>query len=228
MPPDTFERHSLIAELSGEPDTLLDVGGIRGELGLFMPKTAITTINMAGEDADAHFDGDRLPFEDDAFEVAVSLDVLEHIPGPERHRHFSELVRVARRKVILCCPLGTPQHIAAEDELAGWYRDTAGESHRFLQEHLDTGLPSEPELEELAGASGHPFELRFHGDYRRANAAFRRSTELRAHPGPGTAIAYARVRLDPRRSLTLADRSEFHSNRAFVEIETGTPARDAA
>ncbi|MDQ2621902.1 MAG: class I SAM-dependent methyltransferase [Actinomycetota bacterium] len=220
MPPDTFERHRLIADLCGAPESVLDVGGIRGELGLFLPESSIVTINMAGEDSDAVFDGDALPFPDDSFEVAVSLDVLEHIPGAGRQKHFSELCRVASRKVVICCPFGSAPHIAAERELATWYEQTTGEQHRFLEEHLETGLPSEAELNDLAEGTGMPHRLRFHGDFRRANRAFKSSTRLRAKPGPATAFRYARLRLDPRRSLALDDESSAHANRAFVELET--------
>ncbi|MBK8293804.1 MAG: methyltransferase domain-containing protein [Solirubrobacterales bacterium] len=224
MPPDTFERHTLIGRLAGSPASVLDVGGIKGELSLFLPDSAITTINMAGEDADAHFDGDRLPFGDQSFDAAVSLDVLEHIPAAGRVRHITELVRVARRCVIICCPLGSPEHIAAEAELAAEYATMTGERHRFLDEHLERGLPSEEELRSLGEASGRTWRLRFHGDFRRANLAFQMSTRLKAKPGPGSALAYSRLRLDPRRSLKLEDTSRPESNRAYLEID---PARMA-
>ncbi|MCO5314709.1 MAG: class I SAM-dependent methyltransferase [Solirubrobacterales bacterium] len=221
MPPDTFERHSLIATLGGEPQTVLDVGGIQGELGLFLPDAEITTINMAGERADLVFDGDTLPFPDRSFDLAVSLDVLEHIPGPERARHFAELARVASSKVIICCPLGGADHVAAEQALADWYLETTGEDHRFLREHLAIGLPTEDELGRLAAGLGLPYRIRFHGDFRRANRAFEASTMLRARPGPRSGVNYARVRFDPRRSLRLDAESHGHTNRAFVELDPG-------
>lgn len=218
MAPDTFERHAIIAELAGRPATLLDVGGNRGELAMFMPDSVVTTVNMAGEDADLTFDGETLPFADDSFEVAVSVDVLEHIPRELRARHFEEMVRVARRLVVVSCPLGSPGHIEAEGELAAWYRRTTGNGHRFLEEHLERGLPTEEELGELAKTGGNQGSVRFHGDYRQANEAFRASTRLKTRPRPGSAFAYARRRLDPRRDLELSDRSSPESNRAFVEI----------
>ena len=224
MAPDTYERHRLIAELVGDPTDLLDVGGIKGELGLFLPDTGITTINMSGEDADTHFDGDELPFGDHEFEVAVSLDVLEHIPHDQRALHFSELARVARRKVIICCPLGSSEHVEAERELSAWFRDTTGQNHRFLNEHLETGLPGEDELNRLAQATGHPHRLRFHGDFREANLAFMASTRLRTARTPRSLVEYARIRLNPRRSLVLDENSSDHSNRAFVELEI-TPSQ---
>lgn len=38
------------------------------------------------------YDGDRLPFDDDAFDIVESMDVLEHAADP--HRYLAELARV--------------------------------------------------------------------------------------------------------------------------------------
>lgn len=222
MPPDTFERHSIIARLADPAGSVLDVGGVKGELGLFLPDAEVATINMEGERADAHFDGAVLPFGDGSFDLAVSLDVLEHIPAGQRAAHFGELVRVARRQVLLCCPLGSPEHIAAEADLASWYEQATGTPHRFLGEHLDRGLPDEAELLRLAEATGEEHQIRFHGDFRRANEAFRRSSLLKSRRTPSAALAYARVRLDPRRSVDLEPEASTWSNRAFVDIRLGS------
>lgn len=45
---------------------------------------------------------ERLPFDDDAFDVVVCLDVLEHLNNP--HGALSELQRVARKSVFLSLP----------------------------------------------------------------------------------------------------------------------------
>lgn len=204
-----------MAKHSGRPVNLLDVGGNRGELAAFMPGTEVITINVHGEDADFHFDGEALPFDDRSFEVAVSLDVLEHIPAEERRRHVEELTRVARRRVVLCCPLGTPEHVAAERELASWYASLTGGDHRFLAEHIQRGLPTEAELRALLDC-GENGSILFHGDFRRANETFRLSSVLRHRPGPIKALRYARRRLDPRRDLKLSPISNPFSNRAFL------------
>jgi 2-polyprenyl-3-methyl-5-hydroxy-6-metoxy-1,4-benzoquinol methylase len=47
-------------------------------------------------------DGPELPFEKDEFDVACALEVLEHVPDPART--LSEMVRVARRHVIVSVP----------------------------------------------------------------------------------------------------------------------------
>jgi hypothetical protein len=228
MPPDTFERHSIIARLADPAGSVLDVGGVRGELGLFLPGAEVTTINIEGELADTHFDGTVLPFDDDSFDLAVSLDVLEHIPAGERARHFGELVRVARNQVVVCCPLGSPEHVAAEAALSSWYERTTGRPHRYLDEHLARGLPDEAELRRLADATGEDYRILFHGDFRRANEAFRRSSLLKNRATPANALAYARLRLDPRRSLRLDPMASAWSNRAFVDIRVGPGAGPGA
>lgn len=219
MPPDTFERHTLVATLAESPSSMLDVGGIKGELAIFLPETEITTINIEGEDADAHFDGDRLPFADGEFEVAVSLDVLEHIPAQDRALHFRELARVARRKVIVCCPLGTPEHVEAERTISAWHEDYTGRDHRFLSEHLENGLPTEAELESLAGSCNGSYRIRYHGDFRRANNVFQSSVRLRQQPNPKHVASYLRNKLDPRRDSQLEETSKPFTNRAFVEVD---------
>jgi 2-polyprenyl-3-methyl-5-hydroxy-6-metoxy-1,4-benzoquinol methylase len=47
-------------------------------------------------------DATELPFEDDSFEVACAIEVLEHVPDPERT--LAEMVRVAQRWVLVSVP----------------------------------------------------------------------------------------------------------------------------
>ena len=112
-----------------------------------------------------------LPFRDRSIEVIVSCDVLEHIPRTERLEALSEMVRVARRQIIVAAPCGRLAH-QAEEEVAQVYREKTNEGHRWLQEHLDHGLPDATELEatirSLAEAQG-----------RRAGIRVRKNTNLK-------------------------------------------------
>jgi Methyltransferase domain len=221
LPADTWERHHFVAEFAGEAKTVLDVGGIAEQLASFMPGAEVTALNVGDERADVHFDGLRIPYPDDAFDAVVSLDVLEHIDRESRGTHLAELARVAARRVVLCCPLGTPEHVEAERELAAWYRETTGSSHRFLEEHIERGLPTESEIEALAAAAGLGAMLHFHGDFRRANHLFRLSTRLRQRPTPKSFSAYAVARLDLRRDRQLSPDSSPWSNRVFAVADVG-------
>jgi Methyltransferase domain. len=46
----------------------------------------------------------NLPFRAEAFDLVLSIDVYEHIPAPERSVYLHELLRCARRMVILAAP----------------------------------------------------------------------------------------------------------------------------
>ncbi|MBI3891275.1 MAG: class I SAM-dependent methyltransferase [Candidatus Wallbacteria bacterium] len=105
-----------------------------------------------------------LPFRDNAFDVAMSVDALEHIPGADRDASYRELVRVARRLVVVMVPAGRPA--ARQDrELADFYMRTQKKTHHFLEDHLRNGLP-EPEavldgLREAARLAGKEIRLAF-------------------------------------------------------------------
>lgn len=104
-----------------------------------------------------------LPFRDQSIEVVVSCDVLEHIPEAGRLAALSEMVRVARRQVIVAAPCGRLAH-QAEEEVAQIYREKHNEGHPWLQEHLDHGLPDATEMEttirSLAETQGRRADIR--------------------------------------------------------------------
>jgi SAM-dependent methyltransferase len=82
-----------------------------------------------------------LPFDDDAFDVVVALDLLEHVGPADRARALEELSRVARRRVIVAAPAG-PEALAADRLLAASLRRPPP----WLTEHLDNGLPLPDDL----------------------------------------------------------------------------------
>ena len=205
---DTWERHVLVAAVVEAPGTVLDVGGRPGELAAVLGDCRVTALNV-DEPADVVAAGDLLPFDDGSFDIVTSLDVLEHLPGDLRRHHLEELTRVARRQVIACCPLGTDAHVAAERELSAWYVSVAGRPHRFLEEHLRYGLPTEEELRELVRDLPFEFDLSFHGDFRRTNAVFRASVRRQL-------VRYGLEAFRPM-DTRLALASDEHTNRVFLK-----------
>jgi len=209
--PDTWERHALAARLVGSPATLLDVGG-GGLLRRFLPGTEVMTANVE-EPADVLLTGAELPFAEGSFDAVSSIDVLEHLPRVERPAHVAELKRVARRRVVLTTPLGTPAHVEAERELAAWHEAITGRRHRYLDEHLRHGLATLDELRAL----GDGAELFFHGDFRRAAGLFRLGALARERRRPADLMRYARARLE-RPDRTLSPTPWPFTNRAFVRF----------
>jgi hypothetical protein len=218
---DTWERHLVVARLVGRPRTLVDVGGLPGQLAAFLPGTAVTAVNVEPP-ADLLVDPGPLPFTDASIPAVASLDTLEHVPPGERAGFVAELVRVARDRLVLCCPLGTPQHVAAERALHDWLRAATGAEHPWLAEHLAHGLPTREELEDLlapARAAGARVRLLFHGDFRRAERELRRIVRARARPRPASLAAFALPRLAHRPDLRLAEAPTELTNRVFAVVE---------
>jgi hypothetical protein len=213
LPPDTAERHEIVARLVGDALDILDVGGVGRQLQLFLPHAVVTSANVEAP-ADLLVTGSRLPLPDDSFDAVTSLDVLEHLARDARRTHLEELIRVARRRIVVSCPLGTAAHLAAEAELADWYARTTGRRHRFLDEHLTRGLPTESELHELVAGLGLAFEFLFHGDFRYVNHVFR-TAALARRGRPRELARYARLRFQPPRH-PLTDNSTRYTNRVFL------------
>jgi len=208
LPFDTYERHALVSRLLEGSRTVLDVGGRPRGLAAFYRDGEVTALNV-DEPADVLYGGSSLPFPDGAFDAVTSIDVLEHLPRDERQTHLVELVRVARGRVVVCCPLGTPEHVEAERALAERYR------HRFLEEHIANGLPTEAELRAVTEGLGPPFELRFHGDFRVANELFALGLEARALR-PRALLDYVVRRARWKPNLELASQSNPFTNRVFL------------
>jgi SAM-dependent methyltransferase len=213
LPPDTADRHEIVARLVGDAPNVLDVGGVGRQLQLFLPHAVVTSANVE-EPATLLITGSRLPIPDNSFDAVTSLDVLEHLAHDARQTHLEELIRVARRRIVVSCPLGTADHVGAEAELAEWYARTTGRRHRFLDEHLARGLPTEAELRELASRLPFEFDFLFHGDFRYVNHVFR--TAVLARRGrPQVLARYVRLRFRPR-PHPLTSNSTPYTNRVFL------------
>jgi hypothetical protein len=219
MAADTWERHLIVAELLGAPSRVLDVGGLPGQLDAFLPDSSVLAVNVS-EPADLIVDPDGLPFKDATFPGVTSLDVLEHIPPGDRHRFVHEMLRVCGGRLVLCCPLGSPEHLAAEREVDEWYVELAGEHHPWLEEHLSYGLPTLPELEGIFGAHGGPVRFAFHGDLRVVNEQFRLLMTARHGLRPTDLVRYARFRLPYRPQTALDDAPTPWTNRVYAVADT--------
>ena len=213
--PDTWERHLIVAELVRDAGSVLDVGGLPGQLDAFLPGAKVLAANVS-EPADLIVDPKSLPFRDGVFDATTSLDVLEHVPAPHRPGFVAEQLRVSRGRTVLCCPLGTPEHVAAEEEVHAWYRELTGEDHPWLAEHARNGLPTLEELREAFSVHDGPLRFAFHGDFREVNEQFRHGMLARRRHRPGDLLSYAAFRLPYRPGTALSDAPTPYTNRVFV------------
>jgi hypothetical protein len=213
--PDTWERHLIVADLIGDARSVLDVGGLPGQLDGFLPQAKVLAVNIA-EPADLIVDPHALPFRDATFEATTSLDVLEHVPPADRPGFIAEQLRVSGGRTVLCCPLSSPEHLAAEAEIHAWYRELAGDDHPWLAEHAELGLPRLEELQAAFAVHDGPLQFRFHGDFRETDEQFRRIVLARHRHRPGDVLGYAAFRLPYRPSRELTDAPTPYTNRVFV------------
>ena len=218
---DTWERHLVVAQLAGQPKQVVDVGGLPGQLRSFLPGASVAAANIAPP-ADLLMELGPLPFRDRSIEVVTSLDALEHVPPGDRAAFVAELVRVTRRRLVLCCPLGTPDHAEAEREIQAWHRELTGADHPWLVEHLDNGLPTQSDLERMLAAAcgpGDRGQLLYHGDFRITNDQFKRIVTARRRPTPAAVWSFASRRLTHRPDTELRDQPGRFANRVFAVVD---------
>lgn len=168
---DSYERHTIVSRILSERQskTVLDVGGHAGYLQKFLKSFRVIALNV-DDSGDIRYGGHLLPFADNAFDAVVSLDVLEHIPSPQRHPLIQEMIRVANKDVIFCTPLGTEYHCNIEKELNdAWFMEFE-EDHPMLREHIANGLPTLHEMEALL--NGKNYDLLFVGNTRLSSNLF--------------------------------------------------------
>ncbi|MGE3466279.1 MAG: class I SAM-dependent methyltransferase [Pyrinomonadaceae bacterium] len=159
--------------------TLLDAGC--GEYGLtaFMPTAEITGVDVLPAEAVAtdvnyvHGSIIDIPFEDRSFDIAASVDVLEHLPEELRAEAVRELVRVARKAVVITFPFGERARKVDED---------------FKKELDARGLPL-PEWVEEHLANRYPESQEIVDEIRSAADSAGRSVATRVHYSESSSVA---------------------------------------
>ena len=147
---DLYGRYAIIRDIvslnviKGQKSSILDVGGRGNILRRFLPDDNIVYLDPYVDSIDDNFvkgDGCNMPFEDESFDWVVSADVFEHIPQSKREIFLMEQHRVARRGVIIVCPFYNPKTVIQENRINKIHNILFGESHPWLKEHIQNGLP---------------------------------------------------------------------------------------
>lgn len=157
----------IIKELKAHPDAyvnILEAGS--GTLGLsqYMKREIIgvdivpkgpryKNITLITADAAS------LPFNDNTFDLVISMDMLEHVPERSRQKAVTELLRVSKKKVFLGMPCGYNAE-EWEDKIWEVYNNIVSKwgasriderneffiRNGFMNEHRQCGLPKEKEV----------------------------------------------------------------------------------
>jgi hypothetical protein len=149
LPFDQYQRYRLVAEIiqvlegDSDPFNVIEVGGYPPKMQDFLPGREITVADRVEADHPGYITAEAtdLPFPDNSFGVAVSLDTLEHIAPDKRELFISELCRVARGYVIIAAPFASDAVKAADRAVFEFIRAHAGYEQKFLKEHIDLELP---------------------------------------------------------------------------------------
>lgn len=141
----------VLRPLLGEDTTLLDAGC--GEYGLtaFLSQAKITGVDILPVDAVAkdvnyvHGSIIDIPFEDRFFDIAASVDVLEHLPEDIRSAAVKQLVRVAKDAVIITFPSGEGAR-NIDEHFENELKDRGQPLPEWLDEHLANRYPAAQEI----------------------------------------------------------------------------------
>lgn len=91
-----------------------------------------------------------LPFDDNAFDLTICMDVFEHIHPTRRMMFLDDALRVTSNVLLLGAPFYHEHRVAADRWLAHYHNLLLNKANPMLQEHLENGLPeTEPFLSML-------------------------------------------------------------------------------
>jgi SAM-dependent methyltransferase len=153
-------RAALAEEAGSERRPLLDVGSGGAGLAAFLPDIQVVGVDI---DQPARIVPNlefrtgsilELPFADREFEVVSCIDVIENLAPDDRPAAIAELVRVARRGVVVACPQGRVaaecdadfrRALAARDrEAPGWLAEHEAYRYPEVDEVVDAVRSADP------------------------------------------------------------------------------------
>lgn len=92
----------------------------------------------------------NIPYADKSFDVVIAVDTLEHVPRAKRKQIVTEMIRAARKEVIVAVPTGKKSE-DQDKELNEAYKQIYGRPYDFLNEQITLGLPTVEEIKFIMG-----------------------------------------------------------------------------
>ncbi len=90
----------------------------------------------------------KIPFADNSFDYVINVDMLEHLTKADRSLAVGEMLRIARKCLIIGVPCGS----LAQDQdrqIATLYKKAREHQFAYLEEHLQNNLPEEKDIRDL-------------------------------------------------------------------------------
>jgi hypothetical protein len=187
--------------------------------GLLAP-ISVTTVNVQ-EPADVVVPVGDLPFDDDSYDVVTSCDVLEHMAEEFRPQFMANLLRVARHRVVMCCPWGSPEKDASELRLAEMLERELDVHLEFLDEHIEFGLPREADVLAMIRQANPDatVEMLYQEDIADGEALLMDGMRAKHRKDPKALARYLKRGYLGRRRPQLHDKPSADSHRLFVIVD---------
>jgi ubiquinone/menaquinone biosynthesis C-methylase UbiE len=128
------------------------VGGGNGQLASFLDDTFKYCL---AEPQHNGLDGRTLPFKENSFDYVVASHVFEHIPQKDRELFVNNMLKIASKGIILVNPF----HIEGTFEKERMELALKIINQKWIQEHLDCGLPNLEELKDFANKHKKNIEI---------------------------------------------------------------------
>lgn len=141
---------SEIKKLNLENSKILEIGS--GSLGI------VPYLGKKIDGLDVDFSGPKtdlltrikgkatsIPFRKNSYDVAISVDVLEHLEPSEREQAIHEMLRVAKNLAVIVVPTGDASENQDKELKKRWDKIFEG-GNQFLDEHVKHGLPKADEI----------------------------------------------------------------------------------
>lgn len=87
----------------------------------------------------------NLPMRKNSYDVVISSDTLEHLPKDKREQSIFEMLRVAKKLVVIVVPTGKLSE-EQDQKLDKYFQKVFGKQDKFLSEHVQNGLPQNDEI----------------------------------------------------------------------------------
>ncbi len=150
---DQYQRYKIVSDIIRniykKGSSILEVGAsYQKQLNQFMPdyKIKYLDIEIPSEfrnDSDFILgDGTNMDFENESFDIVISIDSLEHISEKQREAYINEMLRVSKKGFIIAAPFNTNNVHNAEVDANNTFKRLTGRDYRWLFEHINNGLPS--------------------------------------------------------------------------------------
>jgi hypothetical protein len=150
LAPDKFNRLSFasgyintLREHGLNQPSILDLGANENLLSRFLNGYLVTQADIECNSSAVNFiqcTAESTPFADNAFDIVVCLDVLEHISESKRNKILDEISRITSHTAILAFPIEQPINVQIESLVGEIWEHLYKSPNKFLLEHRTFGL----------------------------------------------------------------------------------------